>query len=209
MSLPRFINLLPLWSLWLSAGALLAEEPAVSKRAYRDGPLMAADFAAARPADAQTVALSELEYEWKYQYRHELRGATRVVTLTEVEVWAAIRRDKSWNLRPRDALILDHEQGHFDIAQTFALQAQAKLLADRGTVAVLQARGANLNEAVKRLEAELAKALQTLLDPAQQVHRDYDKATDRGDDASAQAIARKAQRAALQAITEKLETLDK
>ncbi len=186
-------------------GNARAREPVPSLRPYADGPLTAADFAGERPADAQTAAWSEFEYKWKHAYRLETNGTSRVATLTDIDIWASVRRDKSWNLRPRSAILLDHEQGHFDIAQTQALRARLQLLKDLGKVGVPQGRGRNTDEALQALDVALAKTLTELLDPAKKAHADYDEVTKRGDLAPEQALSRKVQRAALQAIIEELE----
>jgi hypothetical protein len=185
----------------------LAEEVLRASRPYRDGPLTKADFAGTRPRGAATAAWSEFDYQWKYDYRFEVKNGVHVVRLTALDIWAEFRRDKSWNRRPEDMLLLDHEQGHFDLAQVMALQALLKLSPHDPTNTSIVARDVKLDEATRKLENLINAAMQPFILEAKQAHIDYDKGTDSGGRAAEQALARKAQRERLQELSVEVERL--
>src|SRR5688500_3287238 len=116
------------------AGMAVAQEAKVPlRRPYSAGPLTAADFRAEPDLSQPYAAWTSVEMQFRFAYRYRTQNKQTVVTLTEVDVWSEVERDKSWNRRPRDPVLLDHEQGHFDITHAHALEAQATLRKSLGT----------------------------------------------------------------------------
>jgi hypothetical protein len=171
--------------------------------------LSADDFLGKPPDGSPLGAWSEFEYELDFQYNLHARGAARTATLSGVEIVIVVRRDKSWNRRPQDALLLDHEQGHFDIMQIHALEAQVKLTRDLKTADVLQAVGGSRAQAAQRLRAQIAVAIEPFFNAAQEAHLVYDKNTSRGADARAQAESRRQQRERLAELQAELARVNK
>lgn len=178
-------------------------------RRFDAGPLTADDFAAKPADDSSFNAWTEIEFHLKFRYRYEVKGGVWNIALTEVEVWTAIRRDKSWNNQPKNATLLDHEQGHFDLSQAYALQMQIKLLRELKTAAVLKGRGASEKAAARELDQRLNAVLATYIEQSKTRNREYDKVTASGQDIREQALARKAQREALAELHAELEKLTK
>src|SRR5690349_7971199 len=125
---------------FLFATAYADEPKEAAHRRYHDGPLTAEDFQA-EPDEAKAwAAWTSADILYRYSYRYREQNKQVMVTLTEIEVFAVLERDKSWTRRPSDPLHLDHEQGHFDITHLHALQAQQHLQQGLKTADVLMAK---------------------------------------------------------------------
>ena len=126
---------------------------------------------------------------YKYRYKASLDGDLVVATLSEIEVYGAVAPAKSWNSSPDDAKLMDHEQGHFDIAAISATQAQAKILVmiEKGR---LKGQGKDMAAAKKDLDDRFAKVFKECVDQFYQQDRYYDKETRHGGDPAAQALQR-------------------
>ena len=99
-------------------------------RKYADGPLTEADFRGHPPTDGKQPfqAFLFLDISWSSQYRSAGRGRTVTAFLTQFEATAATNPSTSWNRWGKKNLdLIDHEQGHFDIAQAHALRLEIKL----------------------------------------------------------------------------------
>lgn len=170
-----------------------ADEAAPTRRPYRDGPLTAEDFQGTPEANSPYKAWTSANLQFRYAYRYRTQNRQTVVTLTEIDVWAEVERDKSWNRRPKDPLLMDHEQGHFDIAHAHALEAQAKLRETLGTAKALKTSGPSEAKAAELLQQKLREAVEAYVEALREANRQYDKDTTSGSDAAAQAEARRAQ----------------
>lgn len=209
-------NLAADWMLLLALAGISvalgeAAEPAAqgSYRPYGDGPLSAADFEAQADRSQAFSAWTELDFDYSYGYSLARRGEW-IVTLNKIEIQARIRRDKSWNKRPENAALMDHEQGHFDLMQTFALRAQCELHSQLQTVDVLQGRNASKAAAIRALETQLQAAIQRWMDEAIIANKKYDQETANGANLAQQATARRAQKQQLEAaLTQWLKLTEK
>jgi hypothetical protein len=100
--------------------------------------------------------------------------------LDSITITACIRRDQSWNRYPENERLLDHEQGHADIAQIHCLQAR---LAFRKLLAKRQAPSATAStpsEAVASLERAIRKEIATFEKAARDSDAQYDRETANG-----------------------------
>ena len=192
---------LPLLLALAAVGVALGEEPksAVqgSFRPYGDGPLAAEDFEAEPDRTKTLSAWTELDFDYHYGYALSRRGQW-IATLNKIEIQARIQRDKSWNKRPQNAALMDHEQGHFDLMQTFALRSQSELHAQLKTVDVLQGRNASKAAAIAELEEKLHAVMQRWMDDSIVANKKYDQETANGANLAKQATARREQKAQLE-----------
>ena len=180
-----------------------ANAPAEKSRRYADGPLTPDDFKLAAPDPVPTdagismVAMTYAELRYSYHYRFEEKNGRATAWPVDVEVFAVMVRAKSWNTQPQSVRILDHEQGHFDLAEIHARRASEKLnkaLADRKYIG----RGKTEAEARTDLESQLNKAFEALVDQLMAEQKEYDRATQHGLADAAQAEARKVQKEQLE-----------
>lgn len=177
--------------LGLCAAPASADDKPPADREYRQGPLTKDDFRAKADPQSPYLARTETDYRYRYAYRYSVQRGETIVTLTEIELWAILKADESWNRRPDDEALLDHEQGHFDITQLAALEAQAVIQQRIDKGPKVQVKAITQTEAVKRLEDQIKALVKPYVEDSLAAQREYDKATAHGTDAAAQADARR------------------
>lgn len=187
----------------LTATASISRAADPSMRPYKDGPLTAADFRSPPPnplPEKNGVSLSamtytSLHYDTRYQWQ-EIRPGRIQARLTSFEIMAQVDRRQSWTIRPDDDRLLDHEQGHFDVAEIWSRRIQKSfdsLISGQSLVG----HGHDSDQAVADLNHQVDSRVQELLDQEQKAQDQYDAQTHHGLSHGAQAKARDAQVAAL------------
>jgi hypothetical protein len=193
------------------ATAALADDKPKPARKHSDGPLAVEDFEGKPDPSSSFAAWSHLQFEFSFGYRFErLRGGRVSLSLTKIDVWSQIKRDQSWIRRPKDPLLLDHEQGHFDIAEAHALAGRIKLRTLIQASAPQLTLQADSEEAGRQaMHDKLVELLKPFIDDSRTANQEYDRDTANGTDAAAQADARKQQRERLHQLHKELEKLTK
>jgi len=108
---------------------------------------------------------------------------------------------KSWNRRPGDLRLLDHEQGHFDLTYIAALQARLHFARERR----ISNTAANSDEAIRRLEDDIQREMQRFVDAVLIEHEKYDRITRHGLDPQTQQQQRKIHREQIARLTQQLQ----
>jgi hypothetical protein len=168
-----------------------------SPRRYADGPMTPADFRAAVPdpppmkdgVRLRAVTHSEIRYTTRYHWE-ESKPGTVTASLTRFDCHSQLLCDKCWNRAPMDLRLLDHEQGHFDIAELNARQGQKifdKLIADK----TLVGHGRDERSAVADLDKKVRDEMKAVFDQENDEQIEYDRATNHGREFAAQAKQRK------------------
>lgn len=177
------------------------------ERKYSQGSLTTADFLAEAPDPAsrgrRLLALTTTELKYDFRYHFSKRGEKCTGRVESIEVFAVVLQTQSWNQRPQDKVLLDHEQGHFDLTQIQALQAQAELtrrLKEESLVAV----GKTESQVQQALNGEVRKLLRPFGDAAKLHNDEYDRVTAHGTLPTEQAQARKEQKELLIRLSAKL-----
>ncbi len=195
-----------LLSTGIAVSAVAADKPAkvaeAPERRYADGPLTPADFRAklpdpSAPGSLPLLALTYAGIRYNTEYRwEENRPGVIVGRITKVTVWSVVDREKSWNRRIGDLRLLDHEQGHFDIAELDARRAQEKMtgLIDARR---LVARGREGASSGRIWSGKWTAQMQEVFDANLKAQIEYDRVTDHGRALIAQAEQRRIQRDAL------------
>lgn len=214
-----FCSLAP--SLWLATYSLVAParsaEPSSvgssSWRRYSDGPLSVQDFRGTVPpaddpdrrqAHLSLTALTRTELRYDLVIQTSGAGNRWTARCREADAYAVVLRDRSWNLRPHDAQLMDHEQGHFDITQGLALEVQFRLRE-------LQARrsmvgtGNSPTAAQRNLEERLRAEISPQMDELPRAQQEYDRITGNGTIPLAQADQRRQQLIRIAEFREKLD----
>lgn len=137
------------------------------------------------PALAYTA--TELRYDCRY--RLVRRDRTWTAWLTQLDAVAVLKRDECWILRKEDRRLMDHEQGHFDLAQIWAERAEAgiKTAIERGE---LRESRATEQAAIDALQAAIDRKMETYRQGLVAADRDYDQVTRYGTLAGQQAEQR-------------------
>jgi hypothetical protein len=162
------------------------------QRPYKAGSLVAEDFQAQPDLASPRWALikTELRFEYRYQYENIKTGVR--MWLSHVEAFACMDRAASWNKHPRDAALLAHEQGHFDLAhrQALLMTRESKRRIELSDT-TFRVQAADIEAGVTQLE----HALQVLVDEHSALLRaedkKYDETTKNGADDEAQVAWRK------------------
>ncbi len=155
-------------------------------RKYTDGPLTVKDFQGQVPdrrADADGFrpnALTVVSLRFELKYDGDVTASGTVVRLRDIEVYAVVITNKSWNTAKFDKELLDHEQGHFDITQACALEAQLELnkllRSGRPPLGI----GRDRESALDDLLAKVQKVIDEHTDVAFKLNKQYDEETNHG-----------------------------
>ena len=154
-------------------------------------PLTWDDFRGSVPrgADELRVATTASSIAWSYAYEIEWSPSNCAFSVVRLDSVAQFHTDRSW-VRPghRTAEILEHEQGHFDVAQIF----NAKFLAATRELigASRSCDGSSQRRARSLAEQQISEWVSAIyVDLWQQYERrqdDYDRETRHGIDREAQ-----------------------
>lgn len=134
---------------------------------------------------------------WGYSYGLERVNGRCFYRITSVDVGAIFNRQDSW-VRPGHLTdrVLDHEQGHFDIAQLFKLKLEE--LASDFIGVRHECEGDSVDAATSFTEREAGRAVSALAD---EIWREHVAAQETYDDQTRHGTASDAQAQWLQAIT--------
>jgi len=151
-------------------------------RTYGDGPLTAADFKGQPPSEGKLAgttfqAYLFLDIHWSSKYRTAGRGRNVSAFLTQFQATAVTSAAKSWNKNPD---LLDHEQGHFDIAQIYALRLEIKLRKLLAAKKPPSGVGETEEAAVDALNSVLEKEYKTAKAASDEENIEYDRLTTHG-----------------------------
>ncbi len=172
-------------------------------RKYAQGPLTRDDFRVEVPKSIsvpggglRALAYTSTEMLFDYRYRVSRQDGVWTASLAEIRAMAVVWPARSWNRHPQDRKLLDHEQGHFDLAQMWALRGKVELSAAIPREEI-QGQGETREEAVKAFEVALERRVQKFRDALGAADRNYDQLTRYGTLAEQQAAQRKSQRDAI------------
>lgn len=129
---------------------------------YEERPLEAADFRGmvpeTRPLEEPRIeAYSYTDLHYEFRSRARRRGNRWTVELVDVVIRALFHRTRSWNALPDDARLLDHHQGHFDLTELAAREAERQVKPSSRPARPLIGRGRNEGEAMKDLEQQIQR----------------------------------------------------
>jgi hypothetical protein len=202
--------------LLLFAGAMTAclgetkkTKPKGQHRRYADGPLQISDFQAKPPHHTRSAAYTAVRVLLSYRYRTHTQNGEIKLRLESINVFSVFVRDQSWWAPLADKRLLDHEQGHFDIAEACARRAQLHFNAMFERDAPLTASGQTTSDAARQLSRRIEQRLRRFNDAATLAHQEYDRITHHGNYLRTQAEQRRAQKATLKRLAKQLATLNK
>lgn len=183
------------------------EAPKANPRTYAEGPLKIEEFRGPpdRFAGGDAYTATKVHFEFKWSIAAE--NGVYTATLTSFDAYAVFLPEKSWWTRRAAKEILDHEQGHFDIAEMTARRLQlvfGKVFAQKQKI---QTKGPSRDAATKALEDKLNQIIKIANDQTNQDDEQYDAITRHGMRYGRQAEFRRVQKATLKQLAEKLDAL--
>jgi hypothetical protein len=192
----------------VATGYGLGEDDSTARtaRRYQRGPLAIKEFRAAPGDGGAAFTATRIFSEFKYDTKG--RNGRYVATLTRFRAYAAFLPNESWWRADDDPRLLDHEQGHFDIAEINARKLTlsfGKLLAGGRTVT---AGGVSAAAASKSLTKKLDEVMRRIDQQVRQENTDYDRITRHGADARVQREHRRVQELTLNRSTDELQELE-
>ena len=138
------------------------------------------------------MAHTEIRYDTDYRW-DELASGGVVARLTHFACEARLLHNKCWNSATGDRQLLDHEQGHFDIAEINARRIQKTF--DRWIAAdKLHGRGRDEAAAIADLDKQIHALMGKFFDREEADQVEYDRVTHHGDVFAEQAKQRARQR---------------
>ena len=197
----RIAGCIPLmFSAWLVMGAISPErcngQDQAKLRKYEQGPLTKADFTGDPPSEqikvgrVNILALTYCDIRYTYRFRTQSSQGRWTSQAEQVDFFSVFIPEKSWNTALDNKLLLDHEQGHFDLTEVYARRVQGRIF-DLYKAGKLKSVGGSEQQAVdslvKVLEVELKKGLEELAE----THKRYDADTENGSDEPSQGGWRK------------------
>jgi hypothetical protein len=177
-------------------------------RKYSEGALTAADFQgkppAAAPAKDNITMVANTMSVVRYVYRlrtNSERDGSWTARLTSFDCFSAVEPAKCWNSVPESPRVLDHEQGHFDLAEIFARRMQRRF---DELMAGNNASGSGGTERLAReaLEKEIKRISDDVYAALTEAQATYDKETRHGTRPRAQREHRRWQRQELERPTD-------
>lgn len=185
---------------WCASGRLATARD-VDARCYEDGPLSHHDCRATIPEQSEGLdAFTTTELLFNYQYRTRPSGRRTIAWTTDIWVAAVVNPSASWNAKPEDASLLDHEQGHFDLTQIAVLRARLQFARNSRVSCV----AGDPELALANLRARVYLQLQPFLEGVLAEHDAYDWTTGHGRNAAVQREHRQRHRQELDALTRQL-----
>lgn len=150
------------------------------------------DFQGPVPADAdeERIATTAASLSWSNEYGIAWSREECVLRIARIDSAALFHPDRSW-VRPGHRLpaVLEHEQGHFDIAQIFRQKFERETRPFVGQPR--ECRGRNERAAARHAKSEVERLIGTIYDEVWRQYRAeqeaYDRETRHGIDTDAQA----------------------
>ena len=184
------------WPLvWLFVGlgsAVHAEKP--KNRYYSQGPLKLSEFRQYAPEAQRFRAFTMTRVAYRYEFDGKQTAPDRFeTTLKSLVVYSEFLPKESWWHRRAPANLLDHEQGHFDIAEITAIRLQLAFRKVLNGGRPISATGITLQDAKLALNKKLQLVFDAANKQAAEENRQYDLQTRHGNRFSTQAEVRRIQ----------------
>lgn len=187
---------------------LLAAEPKSKERAYSLGPLKAEEFKGQVEPDSKDRANTATRVSYQFQLGFYQVGSQATVTVKSLTLETVFLPDDSWYGPNAPAGLLDHEQGHFDIAEIHARRAALEWERDRRAGKLLSATGNTRQAAQQAVMDKLNELRQTIDARIAQENTEYDRLTRHGLSSADQSEIRKIQKLTLTRLVEEHDELN-
>lgn len=162
-------------------------------RRHQDGPLKRAEFKA-KPPNSGRAAYTRTDLRFTYRTKFTRVGNSVLIRLTESDVYAIFIPEESWMRKSAPDDLMDHEQGHFDLTEIYALKAQHAIQLKHRSYSLT---GDTKSECEKKLQARMKEDIQRIFAQCEERQREYDYQTEHGLRPDAQRLHRREQKAEL------------
>lgn len=184
---------------------LSAEAAKPKHRRYSQGPLKLTEFRrdAREALPFRAMTMTRVMYDYKFDVKQT--SSTRFeATLTSLNAFSVFLPNESWwHDRARQSL-LDHEQGHFDIAEISARRLQLAFRQALAEKKPIRGAGKSMAAARGELEKKLKQVFDFANEQAVEENRQYDLQTRHGNRYGSQDEFRRIQLLTLNKLGEQL-----
>lgn len=192
----------------LTASSVLAQDSGSNLRRYEQGPLVKKDYQGSAPDTIKQFAAStEIEVRYEYSYQLYQKDQQFQIYVTDIEVYSIMLQKKSWNRQLYNVRLLDHEQGHFDIGQIFALKAQIEIARKMKDKRRFLSTGKTKAGVIAKLEETLSQEFFHIVTEMTEAQIAYDGVTNHGLDQKSQKLARVGHSEKLRALQKKAKSM--
>ena len=174
---------------------------------YSESRLTADDFQGNKTAATIRKAYTWTQIRYDFNYRYETRGEVTTAKLTKANVFAVFDRNVSWNVDKNNASLLGHEQGHFEVTQSFALKIHLALLKQVKSATPIKATGTSEQDAAMKIGAKIRELVDQINGEMVKAHQEYDRLTRHGLSAKQQNDFRKKQHDSLTFLNDEIKRL--
>lgn len=196
------------WLSLLGCVILHAAEPKSRERPYSLGPLKIEEFKGQVKPDSSDRANTATRISYQFKLAFLQLGQQATVTVKSLTLETIFLPDDSWYGPNAPTGLLDHEQGHFDIAEIHARRAALEWEKDRRAGKLLSATG-NTRQAAQQAVMDKLNGLRQMVDAKiAQENAEYDRLTRHGLSSAEQSEIRKIQKLTLARLVEEREDLD-
>lgn len=179
-------------------------KPSTAPRLYKQGPLRFDEFRRdaedAQPGKAYTMT----RVLFKYSFHVRGRAGQHEARLTAIKVYSVFLPEASWWAAKEDEWLLDHEQGHLDIAEIAARRLQLTFNRRFKAKRWISATGKTSDKAKVALEAKIAKIMEVANEQVLEENKEYDASTSHGLWDKEQREARRIQQLTLKKLADEL-----
>lgn len=182
-----------------------ASDPRPQLRRYDQGPLAHAEFRtnvrAALPGKALTMTRTMFTYRFEVI---QTSAKTYEAKPTSLDAFSVFLPDESWWHRRAPRSLLDHEQGHFDIAEIAARRLRLAFRKALASDKPIRGLGDSMEAAQRSLEKKLQDVVDAANKQVEEENMQYDIRTQHGVRTSTQNEARRIQLLTLARLQQEL-----
>ncbi|MCA9132546.1 MAG: hypothetical protein KDA45_05315 [Planctomycetales bacterium] len=178
------------------------------ERRYDAGPLSIVEFTGSvKPgSNAQANTGTRVMYQYRYSVRQV--GRKFVAVMTSIDLYTVFLPEESWWVPDSEPELLDHEQGHFDVAEISVRKSQLALATAKAEGKTITITSDSRKDSIKSIMAKIDEIRRLIDLQISEDNLEYDRVTRHGTHASAQREKRRIQRLTLDRLAEDLEALN-
>ena len=178
-----------------------------SLRRYEQGPLKIDEFRGKTVDGSDMSAYTATRIRYRFDYSVHRRQGSAVATLSSLDVFTTFEPNDSWWSPNTPTFVLDHEQGHFDVAEINARRLRLAIEKSRVAGKEISATGHSISDATKSLSTSVEKIVRAVDRQNDQDNVDYDRRTRHGINRRIQREQRRIQQMTLQQLRKQLDEI--
>ncbi|QDV24499.1 DUF922 domain-containing protein [Aureliella helgolandensis] len=185
-------------------GVAVGKEPAALERPYELGPLTISEFIGRVEPGSTAQANTATRVRSKFRYSIRRSGRHFEAKITSITLFTVFLPQDSWWASHASTALLDHEQGHFDIAEINVRKAQLAIAQSKSNGKSMMVTKNSKQEASAAVVAMLDEQLQQVDSQIAADNLEYDRDTRHGLSSPKQSELRRIHQLTLEHLAEEL-----